>query len=338
MKKAVVVFLVAVLILPAAWAMKVGLFVESSGQLEHYCIKVDSGASAKNVIDASGLDTEYSYGGTFLDSIDGLANDYTNSKSWWIYYDTGNGMKESQVGISDLHFNNNLSIVYFGYYGYDASFSPTSSPQDVDFFTACPAELTELEFRNDYVETGGIVYTSLNKTVIPVEEGQIVGLAIRLKNQAEEDLSQNDTFDADGTASLSIDDMIETEDFSVYPGDTETVQINFSFPFSTPGYYRGNLAIDASNGYERYSFADKLTFYVRGASSIPTTTLTTTETTSTTAAQSTIATSTTTAPAAPTGNVVLEPKKESSPLLYVIIGLGIAVIVVLALILFLILK
>jgi hypothetical protein len=297
------------LALPAS-AFKAGVFVDYPNGLEHDCVEIGDGARAKQILDESKFSAEYSYGGAFLDSIGGIANDFSTSRSWWFYHGRKESLALSDVGLADYGVSNDLGFVYFGYYKYGADFTPTESPEDVSFFDACPDEANSLTVLEVFVDTGDQSYLDTNDTIVYGTLGQKMILLVRLTNEVEIEGLDEAAYEITGTVKFTLAGENFEEDFDIGPDETETVAIPFDFPFDGSGSYRGFVYIDGADEFKSYSAAKRVLFGV--GRQLATTTMQSTTTTATSIQATTIPSattqSTTTIPASPiTGEAVSEP-------------------------------
>ena len=76
-------FLVILLSLTLTHAMNVSVVIQFPSQTEIYLVNVSSNATAKDALIATGLETNWSYGGSFLDCISGVCG--SGSRNWWCF-------------------------------------------------------------------------------------------------------------------------------------------------------------------------------------------------------------------------------------------------------------
>ncbi|MBW2988406.1 DUF4430 domain-containing protein [Candidatus Woesearchaeota archaeon] len=311
--------IVLVLVVPVVYSERVGVFVEFPYGLESDCVDVPLGATAKEALEMSKFTAEYSYGGRFLDSINGLAGDYTEHISWWFYYNEGKATELSPVGITDYRIDGKGYFVYFGYYPYDESFMPKSSPKAVAFYDACPVNM--LILRDVYVETSEGIVELTNDSIILGKPGELMRLHVRLKNDILGEEFDGEDQEVHGEVTLRLKDGSYKGDFSIQPDETEEVTLEFEFPYMSAGHYRGFLNVKGYDRFNSYIFNRRLVFGVKPEGSKQTPAVIQEQTTTTVPAEQTQANRT------PTGAYIAPPvTQEKSPWILVGVLGGIVVL------------
>jgi len=247
--------LLLVVALPCVSAYKAGILVDSGSSLESDCVDVPEGSTAKDVLEKSGFSATYSYGGRFLDSINGQYNDFGNSRSWWFYYNEGDDTKLAEVGITDYKLWHNNSFVYFGYYNYDESFQPEASPEQVSFYDACPSMANWLVLSDIYIDIGESNYRAVNNSVIFVNPGTKLVLFVKLKNELYASQVDEKAATIEGVVRFALGDELLEEDFMLEPDESDTLTFEFILPYTEPGFYKGSVNID---GYDEYARKHRL--------------------------------------------------------------------------------
>ncbi len=250
------------IVLPVS-AYNIGIFVDSYGDVDYDCVEFSGEATAKEILERSKFNAEYSYGGLFLDSIDGTANNFNNGESWWLYYSDGRRINEAKVGVADLTISREERFVYFGFYEYDENFEVTSEPEEVPFYLACPEGAIALELTGVYTNVGDGDFLDVNDSITYAEPDQEVTLNIRLQSDAEDPELDEKDYDIEGTILFKIADEEFEEDFFLGIDEVDTFSFSFEFPYSEPGFYKGNIYVEGENEFESYEMDREILFGIK---------------------------------------------------------------------------
>ncbi len=239
-------------------AMKIGIVIDNPTGMLFDCVDLARGASAKEALDASKFQAEYSYGGGFIDSIDDLSNDFGNSKSWWFYHCYMDECELSNIGIKEYRINKENSFIVLGYYSYDENYEPLSELPELSFYDACPSAANRLELHNVKIELENHTLYDVNDSLIPVIPNESLKLIVKLENV----VYGNCGVPVNGNIEFRFDKVRKKQEFNINVDSGERYSLEFKIPELSPGNYRAMLYIEGADKYETYNFERDIYFHV----------------------------------------------------------------------------
>ena len=124
MKKILVYIIGLIFLLQTVSAAEVAVIARLHDSSEHrWCVQIPDGASARDALDATSLSLVWSGFGdmSFLESVNGIASDYTNNIAWafWHQNAAGSAFEPAVVGFGGYIVNATGTVIGLSYSPYD---------------------------------------------------------------------------------------------------------------------------------------------------------------------------------------------------------------------------
>lgn len=234
MKKILFIVLILCLV-QSVFAANVGVITRFKDSTEQQrCVFVNNGGTAKNALDATDLNLEWSGSGSmaYLTSVNGILPDYANNEGWSFWHQNFNGdaFEVSSVGFGGYTVSSTGTVIGLSYSAYDPdTYLFLTPPTYTSYEEIC--ERLSIEEVTAYID-GEKEKLSEGEKIKNVKPGSELELKIEVKNLYEEDIEIKDIRITATIKGIDDDDDLkeESDDFDLDAGKRETETLKFEIP------------------------------------------------------------------------------------------------------------